>query len=61
MLSLSKQIPVESLLCKTTTCRMQPVTTFFVSQMKKGLSNTTTKDFIQQRNVKQTYRAMYKK
>ena len=35
MLSLPKQIPTQLLLCKTTTCLMQPATTFFVSQMKK--------------------------
>ena len=36
MLSLPKQIPVQSLLCKTTTCLTRPVTTFFVFQMKKA-------------------------
>ena len=48
ILSLPKQIPVQYWLCKTTTCLMQPVTTFFVYQMKKSLSKTTTKNFIQQ-------------
>ena len=42
MLSLRKQIPMQSLLYKTTTCLTQPVTTFFVSQIKKNLSKTTT-------------------
>ena len=39
MLSLPKQIPAQLLLCKTTTCLMQPATTFFVSQMKKPVQN----------------------
>ena len=35
MLSPPKQIPIQSLPCKMTTCLMQPATTFFVSLMKK--------------------------
>ena len=35
MLSPPKQIRIQSLLYKTTTCLMQPATTFFVSQTKK--------------------------
>ena len=35
MLSPLKQIPIQFLLCKTTTCLMPPGTIFFVSQMKK--------------------------
>ena len=35
MLSLPKQIPIQSLLQKMTTCLTQPATTFFLSQMKK--------------------------
>ena len=42
MLSLPKQIPIQLLLHKRTTCLMQPATTFFVSQMKKNLPKTTT-------------------
>ena len=42
MLSLPKQIPIQSLLQKMTTCLTQPATTFFLSQMKKNLSITTT-------------------
>ena len=42
MLSLPKQIPIQSLLHKTTTCLTQPPTTFLVSKMKKDLSKTTT-------------------
>ena len=41
-LSLPKQISMQSLLYKTTTCLTRPATTFFVSQMKKNLSKTTT-------------------
>ena len=37
-----KQIPIQSLLYKTTTSLMQPATIFFVWQMKKNLSKTTT-------------------
>ena len=37
-----EQIPIQSLLYKTTTCLTRPATTFFVSQMKKNLSKTTT-------------------
>ena len=36
MLSLLKQIPVQSLLCKTTSCLTRPVTTSFVFQMKNA-------------------------
>ena len=35
MLSLPKQIPVQSSLYKTAACIVRPATTFFVSQMKK--------------------------
>ena len=35
MLSPTTQISVQSLLRKTTTCLKRPVTTFFVSQIKK--------------------------
>ena len=42
----TKQIPLQSLLYKTTTCLKGPATTFFVtffvSQIKKNLSKTTT-------------------
>ena len=43
MLSPPKQIPIQSLLHKTTTCLTRPATTFFVSQVKKSLSKTTAK------------------
>ena len=39
MLSLPKEIPIQSLLYKTTTCLTRPATTFFVSQMKKNCNN----------------------
>ena len=44
MLSLHKQIPIQLLLYKITTCLTQPVTNFLVSQMKKKkkLSKTIT-------------------
>ena len=42
MLSPPKQIPLQSLLTKMTTCLTRPVTPFFVSQMKKRPSKTTT-------------------
>ena len=41
MLSLPRPIPIQLLLCKTTTCLTRPVTSF-VPQMKKDLSKTTT-------------------
>ena len=43
VLSLPKQIPMQSLLYKMTTCLTRPATTFFVLQIKKNLSKTTTK------------------
>ena len=43
MLSLPKQILVQLLLYKTTTCLTQPATTFFVSQRKNSLFKTNTK------------------
>ena len=45
MLSPPKQIPVQSLLCKTTACLMRTPTTFVNFQMKKSLSKTTTTKF----------------
>ena len=42
VLGLPEQIPIQSLLFKTTTCLTRPATTFFVSQMEKNLSKTTT-------------------
>ena len=42
LLGLPKQILIQLLLYKMTTCLMQSATTFFVSQMKKYLSKTTT-------------------
>ena len=41
MLSLPKQIPIQSLLYKMITCLTWPTATFFVSHMKKCLSKTT--------------------
>ena len=35
MLSPPKQIPIQSLLYKTTNCLTRPATNFFVSQMEK--------------------------
>ena len=42
ILSVLKQVPIQSPLHKTTICLTRPATTFFVSQMKKNLSKTTT-------------------
>ena len=42
MLSLPKQISIQSLLYKMTTCLTRPGTNFFVPQIKKTLSKTTT-------------------
>ena len=41
-MSLPKPIPIQLLLYKMTTCLTRAVTTFFVMQMKKTLSKTTT-------------------
>ena len=40
MLSPTKQIPIQSLLSKTTTCLTRTATTFFVPHVKKCLSKT---------------------
>ena len=48
MLSPPKQIPVQLLLYNTTFCLMQPVTLFFVSQMKKACLKQPLINFIQQ-------------
>ena len=45
VLSPPKQIPIQSLLYKTTTCLTRPATTYFVPQMKKNLSKTATAKF----------------
>ena len=42
MLSPPKPISIQLLLYKTTTCLTRAATTFFVPQMKKNLSKTTT-------------------
>ena len=56
-LSPPKQIPIQSLLSKMTTCLTWPATTFFVSQMKKNLSKTITTKFYPEKkwetNIKQ--------
>ena len=54
MLSIPKWIPVQSLLYEMITCLTQPATSFFVSQIKKAYLKQPLKNFIQQRNVKQT-------
>ena len=53
ILSPPKQILVQSLLYKTTTCLTRPATTFFVSKIKIAHLKQPLKDFIQQRNAKQ--------
>ena len=60
MLSPPQRIPMQSLLYNTISCLMQPVTIFFVSQMKKSLKQRL-KNFIQQRNGKQTQGTMHKR
>ena len=45
VLSPPKPIPIQSFMCKTTTCLTRPATTFFVSQMKNNLCKTTTAKF----------------
>ena len=47
MLSLPKQIPIQLLLYKMTTCLSQPATTFFVSQMKKNCLKQPLQNFTQ--------------
>ena len=42
VLSLPKQIPIQLLLCKTTTCLVRSATTFLSPKRKKNLSKTTT-------------------
>ena len=42
MLSLPKEIPIQSLLYKMTTCLTRPATTFFVSQMEKNYNHYKT-------------------
>ena len=56
MLSPAKQIPVQSLLCRMTTCLSWPVTTFFVFQMKVLLKQplkTLSSKEMQNNNKKQ--------
>ena len=53
MLSLPKAIPIQTLLYKTTTSLTQPVTTYFVTQMKKTCLKQPVQDFIWQRNGNQ--------
>ena len=53
MLSPPKQIPLQLLLYKTTTCLTRPETTFFVFQMKKTCLKQPLQNFTDQRNVKQ--------
>ena len=59
-LSPPKEIPIQSLLYKTTTCLARPATTSFVSQVKKNCLKWSLQNFTQQRNGKQTW-TMHKK
>ena len=68
MLSLPKQIPIQSLLYKTTTCLTRPATTLFVSQMKKtcrkqkkNLSKTTITKFYPAKKWEKHKATMHKK
>ena len=46
MPSPPQRIPAQSLLYKTTACLTRPATTFFVPQMRKSLSKTTTIELV---------------
>ena len=59
-LSLPKEIPIQLLLYKTTTCLTRPATTFFVSQVKKTCLKQSLQNFTQERNGKQSW-TMHKK
>ena len=51
-----KQIPIQSLLYKTTVCLTQPATTFFcLPNEKKTCLKQLLQNFTQQRNRKQSY------
>ena len=46
-LSLTKEIPMQLLLCKATTCPMPPITNFFVPQMEiNHINNKCLPDYI---------------
>ena len=56
VLSLPKQIPIQSLLDKTTTCLTRPATTFFLSpKWKKTCLKQPLQNFTQRRNEEQSY------
>ena len=61
MLNLLEQIPIQSLLYKTTTCLKQPATTFFVSQIKKNCLKQPVQNFTQRRNGNKHTATMDKK
>ena len=61
MLSPPKQIPIQLLLYKRTTCLLQSATTFFDLQMKKILSKATTTKLDPAKECKKTYGTMQKK
>ena len=50
ILNLPKPVNIQSLLYKVSTCLTQPVTTFFVPQMKKTCLKQPLQNFIQLRN-----------
>ena len=54
IMSPLKQIPVQSLLCKTITCLMQLAITFLSPKWKKACLKQPIKNLIRQRNAKQT-------
>ena len=61
MLSSPKQIPIQSLLYKTTACLTRPATTFLTSKWKKTCLKQQLQNFIQQRNAKKQKQKTNKK
>ena len=58
MLSPPRQIPMQPLLYKTTTCPTRPATTFFVPQMKKAVQNSNCKTFSSGEMGSNTYKIL---
>ena len=56
VMSPPKQIPIQLLPYKTTTCLTQPATTFLFPKWKKPCLKWPLQNFIQRRNGKQSYR-----
>ena len=56
MLSPPKQIPIQSLLCKTTICLTRLATTFLTPKWKKICLKQQLQNFIQRRNAKKKHK-----